>query len=142
MGNKSSCKVFFQDGRGPVKEPFSGIEQRNYQNRIKLPPEMQALLDILRNDLKCSSQCIFPKKVQPHIPHAIGAVKSFGDGDISRGIDEVYNTLKESKSLSESIKYGKRIAFKTFIIVVVTTTLAILSWGFIVEIVRKAKGIG
>jgi hypothetical protein len=97
--------LFFQDGKDE-KDKTPTNKRVSASRPQDLPKDQQVFLEVLTNRLEnkiteCKEHCVIPKEAHSEVPHLYGAIKSFGDNSISRGINNGYNLLNR---LSESFK--------------------------------------
>jgi hypothetical protein len=119
--------MYFQDGK---KEPYAGDERRK-SDRLKLPNDLQTLVDVLDKRMACHSSCVIPRAAQPHISHLFGAIEDIGQGKIPRGIDEARDQHKDVKEILNSWKDAKRNVIRTVIWVITAFVLGAVGLGII-----------
>jgi hypothetical protein len=129
--------MFFQGNKD--NQPFNGPDRRK-SARYDLSEEGKAIVNEVTERIKNHHQdnCIIPAEAHQHIPHAIGAVKSFGDGNISRGIDSGYNTLQEVKEGLEDKKETRKKIRDTIATVITTALIGLIVYGILYYL--KTKG--
>jgi hypothetical protein len=138
---KDTAGLFYQDGKDQGKETYAGDERRNHQSRPeKLTDQEQRFLNALEGRIACKTKCVWSEEAQPHIPHLVGAIKSFGDGDIRKGIESGYNTLKESRQEHKNKREMKKTISNTFWKAVTTAILALIAGGMIYYILQLRSG--
>lgn len=130
MSKGNSCKLLFQDGKG--LDPYSGKEHRG-NNRLEEPlsEESQKVINVIRRIVKCKSQCVIPENARPHVSHMFGALSSYGDGNIPKGIDKAYEVLSEAEKEQKAKREMKKTILNTFWRIATTALLGLIAGGII-----------
>lgn len=129
---------YYQDGNGDgTKEPYAGIDRRCDTDRGEALPEgFQAVLEALDKRIaNCKDNCIFPKDFKRAAQKAAGTLAELGDNSYYKGIDNLRDNYKESRSFFSWLGSTKAIVWRTIITVVV---IGALSW-FVIGFIQKIK---